>query len=230
MALIPCQTAWLPNSWAGAKPGSLCWAKDLQTSEELSTPRSRNASGLPDAGEGREHDVFKVFSTDALSGGCWEDGDPKSHGRKTDLLKVPLEQKSVQQGQGCSGPSRMRQDRMCAGHPCPAKQADPGGEDENMLRPGETAEGALKSSCMSGMTNAKSCNCHMNKWDSWNLTHGIITKQPLLVILQNKSCACWATPGPRSQGETNPDFGQSLSLDFNNKEVTYCCTSWAQAV
>lgn len=28
------------------------------------------------------------------------DGDPKSHGRKTDLLKVPLEQKSVQQGQG----------------------------------------------------------------------------------------------------------------------------------
>lgn len=34
----------------------------------------------------------------------------------------------------CSGPSRMRQDRMCAGHPCPAKQADPGGEDENMLR------------------------------------------------------------------------------------------------
>ena len=25
------------------------------------------------------------------------------------------------------------------------------------------------------------------------------------------------TPGPRSQSEANPDFGQSLNLDFNNK-------------
>ena len=34
----------------------------------------------------------------------------------------------------CSGASRMRQDWMYAGHTCPAKLADPGGEDENILR------------------------------------------------------------------------------------------------
>lgn len=38
-----------------------------------------------------------------------------------------------------------------------------------------------------------------------------------MFLSQNKSCACWATPGLWSQCEPNPDFGRSLSLDFSNK-------------
>lgn len=108
--LIPSVTRGPASSWhrAGISAPWLRW-NQVRSTSRLSPHFHRTASVI------RMVTLHSGFHPGSMISHRWPGSLPRS------LLPGPR----------CSGAGRMEQDRMCGGHTCPAKQADPGGKDES---------------------------------------------------------------------------------------------------